>query len=101
MRKSPVRKARPDHDRAIFAVLHAIKDMKASEVAKKSFVSASTVYKWRKGWQNGGTRFPQHMTLAAVARIAGFKWELVAMDEPVQKPVRTTRTKLNGVELRA
>jgi len=101
MRKSPVRKSRPDHDRAIFTVLHAIRDMKPSEIAAKSFVSASTIYKWRKGWQNGGTRFPQHMTLAAVARIAGFKWELVAVDEPAQKPVKQVRHKMNGIELRA
>ena len=94
MRKSPSRKSRPEYDRAIFEVLHAIKDMKASQVSAKTFVSQTTIYKWRKGWQNGGTRFPQHVTLAAVARMAGFKWELVAMDESAVKPVRNARNKV-------
>lgn len=76
--KSKVR--RPEYDRTVFEVLHAIAGRKASEVASKTYVSASTIAKWRKGPKYGGTRYPQHHTLAAVAKVAGLRFSLVDKD---------------------
>lgn len=73
-------KHRPERDRAIFEVLHAIRGRKASEVASKTYVAASTIAKWRKRIEDGGTRYPQHHTLAAVAAVAGLKWALVPVE---------------------
>ena len=79
MRKKFINK-RPEYTRATFEVLHAIRDMSPGEIAGKCYVSASTIYKWRKGWNNGGTRYPQHHTLLAVARVAGLTFKLVPFD---------------------
>lgn len=71
---------RPERDRTIFEVLHAIKGMTAAEVARDTYVSASTIRNWRKA--NGtGTRYPQHHTLAAVARTQGLAFKLVRTNE--------------------
>lgn len=68
---------RPERDRMVFEVLHAIQGRKASEVASKTYVAASTIAKWRKRVEDGGTRYPQCHTLAAVAAVAGLKFALV------------------------
>jgi transcriptional regulator with XRE-family HTH domain len=68
---------RPDRDREIFRVLRAIKGKKSSEVAKGTYVAASTIQAWR----TGKTKYPQHHTLAAVARTAGLKYELVEIED--------------------
>lgn len=68
---------RPERDRAIFEVLRAIRDRKSSEVAGKTYVAASTIANWR----SGRTRYPQHHTLAAVAKVAGLEYRLV----PIQR----------------
>lgn len=80
MRRRKSAPHRPDRDRTIFAVLHAIQGRKASEVASKTYVSASTIAKWRRRVEDGGTRYPQHHTLEAVARVAGLKFALVPDD---------------------
>lgn len=77
----------PEYTRATFEVLHAIRDMTPAEVASKCYVSASTIYKWRKGWKNGGTKYPQHHTLMAVARVAGLKFKLVPADDKTEAKV--------------
>ncbi len=72
-----------DRDRQIFAVLRLVKDRKPSEIATKAkrsngkTISASTIANWRKPVSQGGTKYPQHDTLAAVARAAGYKFDLV------------------------
>lgn len=71
---------RPERDRMVFEVLHAIQGRKASEVASKTYVAASTIAKWRKRIEDGGTRYPQCHTLAAVAAVAGLKFALVPDD---------------------
>lgn len=78
-------------DREIFRVLKLIKGLKPSEIvgdAKRSngkSVSPSTIANWRKPVSNGGTRYPQHDTLAAVARSAGYAYQLVPIERK-QKP---------------
>jgi transposase len=51
---------RPERDRDIFRVLHAIKGMSAVDIAKKTYVSQQTIRNWRKTLSAGGTRYPQH-----------------------------------------
>lgn len=86
---------RPEYTRATFEVLHAIRDMTPGEVASKCYVSASTIYKWRRGWQNGGTKYPQHHTLLAVARVAGLTFKLVPHDGKEEKLPRV----VDGVQV--
>lgn len=71
------RVVRPEYDHMVFDVLHALEGRKATEIANATWVSPSTIRKWRKGPVLGGTRYPQHMTLAAVAAVAGLKFVLV------------------------
>lgn len=78
---------RPDRDREIFRVLRAIRGRKSSEVASKTYVAASTIQNWR----TGKTKYPQHHTLAAVARTAGLKYELVEIDPAKDRDERETR----------
>lgn len=81
MSKKYSRPIRPEYDRAVFEVLHAIAGRSALSVPKLTYVSASTIAKWRRGPKFGGTRYPQHHTLAAVAKVAGLRWKLVE-DKP-------------------
>ena len=78
---------RPERDREIFTVLRAIKGRKSSEVASKTYVAATTIQNWR----TGKTRYPQHHTLAAVARTAGLKYALVEIEEEGVKHGRESR----------
>lgn len=71
------RPVRPEYDRAVFEVLHALAGVPSTQIAKKTWVSAGTISKWRRGPKFGGTRYPQHATMAAVAKVAGLKWVLV------------------------
>ena len=68
---------RPEWDRMLFEVLHALRDRTNAAIARESgYLSATTIGNWRKGPKNGGTRYPQHHTLAAAAKVAGFTFEL-------------------------
>lgn len=71
---------RPERDREVFRVLRAIRGRTPEDVAKKAGISPSTIRKWRMSVADGGTRYPQHYTLAAVARAAGLRYELVEID---------------------
>lgn len=52
------RPVRPEYDRAVFEVLHALAGVPATQIAKKTWVSAGTISKWRRGPKFGGTRYP-------------------------------------------
>lgn len=69
------RPVKPDYDRKVFTVLRMIKQSgkKDSEIAKECFVSSSTIRNWRRGYQNGGTRYGSSICLDAVARVCGFE----------------------------
>jgi transcriptional regulator with XRE-family HTH domain len=82
---------RPDRDREVFRVLQAIKGRKSSEVAKNTYVRASTIQAWR----TGKTKYPQHHTLAAVARTAGLKYALVEIDNDERPAERESRPNPN------
>ena len=76
---------RPEYDRAVFEVLHAIRGRSALSISKLCYVSPGTISKWRRGPKFGGTRYPMHHTLSAVAKVAGLKWVLIDDDAKVGK----------------
>lgn len=79
MRKKPSRRPhKPERDRAIHEVLVAIKGIPATQIAAKTWVSHSTISRWR----NGQTRYPSHTTLEAVARTVGLEFKLVRSNMP-------------------
>lgn len=67
---------RPERDREIFAVLRSVRHLSEQDIASRTYVSASTV----KALRSGKTRYPQHHTLAAVARVGGMRFALVHDD---------------------
>lgn len=73
------RSVKPQQDHLLHKVLNALaqQGIKPSEVSKRSFLAASTIRKWQLGYENGGTRYPQGVTLQAAANVAGFTLELV------------------------
>lgn len=71
---------RPERDRMLFEVLHALKGLSPKEVAAKTWVSPQTIRKWRMPLDRGGVRYPRHTTLAAVARTAGLEFRLVRVN---------------------
>ena len=77
---------RPDRDREIHRVLQAVREMTPGQISRKCFVSASTIRNWRRV---NGTRYPQHCTLSAVARLAGLRYDLVPIGESarLQRPI--------------
>lgn len=84
--KKPVR---PGHDRMMFEVLHAIRDLTATEAARGTFVSAATV----RNWKSRKTRWPQHATMAAIAGAVGLEFRLVQKGSETAAKVRTVRPK--------
>lgn len=68
---------RPSRDEQVFEVLHLVHNLSAAEIARNSCVCASTVHKARIGPKHGGTRYPRHMTLRAIAAVAGYEYRLV------------------------
>jgi transcriptional regulator with XRE-family HTH domain len=79
MARKKARPHYPERDREIFRVLRAIRGMSAPDLSRKTFLSAGTVYNLRKA--QGGTRFPRHLTLVALAEAAGLTYELVPIEE--------------------
>lgn len=67
---------RPERDREIFSVLRSVRHLSERDIASRTYVSASTV----RAWRSGKTRYPQHHTLAAVARVGGLRFALVHDD---------------------
>ena len=81
---------RPEQDRLVFEVLRLIREMSPADVAKRASygrgmgrVSAQTIRKWRLPVKDGGTRYPQAITLQAVARAAGCELRFVRTNQPL------------------
>lgn len=100
-RPLPKRKARPDFDRSMVEVLKAIRDLSPTEVSRmsKGGVAASTVRKWRLGWQNGGARFPQAYTLNEAAKAIGGRFGFIAPDQS-DEVVERKPVPINGLSAR-
>jgi hypothetical protein len=72
---------KPDRDRAVFELLRAIKGLSSSEVAAKASygkgygnVNPQTIRRLR--YAKGGTRYPQHATMVAIAKSVGMTYKL-------------------------
>jgi len=72
---------RPERDRAVFELLRAIKGKTAREISERATygrglgnVTKATIYNWRK---TEGVRYPQHLTMVAVARAVGLEYKLL------------------------
>lgn len=89
--------ARPEYDRAVFEVLHAIRDRSSVDVAREAGISDQTVRKLRWGPKYGGTRRPTHMTLDRLARVAGLAYKLVDADE-ADGELRALRSQIAAIE---
>lgn len=84
-RKYPFTK-RPEYDELFHTILNRIRDRSNSALARDSFLSSSTFYKWRLRYEDGGTRYPRSISLQEAARLAGFNLELVPSNNP--RPLR-------------
>jgi hypothetical protein len=69
-------RSRPEYDRTVFEVLHALAGISNADLARETYISATTFANWRKGPKFGGTRWPQHHNLVEAARVAGLVFEL-------------------------
>lgn len=67
----------------VHAVLHAVCDWTAQEVAERDGVTVQTVNNWR----TGRTKFPRFDKLIAVARAAGLRFALVPHEAYVRNEV--------------
>lgn len=97
MKRKIVRLHRPERDRAIFAVLRSLRGMSNAEISAKSGVSAQTIAKWRAPVATGGTKYPQFITLQAVAKACGMEFRLVERNDDA----RPSAAHYNGTEARA
>jgi len=77
MARKWTRPEKPEYDQDVHRVLNALAGMSANKIACQTWVSASTIAKWRRGYEHGGTRHPEHSTLSAVAAVAGLRFTLV------------------------
>ncbi len=76
---------RPERDRAVFELLRAIRGKSAKEISERATygkglgnVTKATIYNWRK---SEGVRYPQHLTMVAVARAVGLEYKLLRTNE--------------------
>lgn len=84
MKKKP-RKARgwrPDRDAAVFAVIHELRGQSPGDLARATGMSPATFRKWRKPPRDGGTRYPQHISLERALSAVGKKFTIVDKDDP-------------------
>lgn len=66
------RPGRPERDKAVFELLRAMRGLRNCEIAKKTFVSPSTISNLR----TRRTRYPQHLTMVAIAEAIGMQYTL-------------------------
>lgn len=65
---------KPDHDREVFTVLRMVRESGKTdtEICRQAGISPQTLKNWRKGYLNGGTRYPSGINLSLVAQAAGY-----------------------------
>lgn len=97
MKRKIVRVHRPERDRAMFAVLRAIRGKSNAEAAAGSGISPQTIRLWRLTVEAGGTRFPQFYSLNQVAKAHGLEFKLVERNDDARPSSHAS----NGYEARA
>ena len=77
------KEVKPLYDRQVFTVCQMMhrSGMKHSEIAAQSGVSVPTLKNWRKGYKEGGTRYPASWRLDAVAKACGYRRAWVHADD--------------------
>lgn len=90
--KRPAKKPeRPEYYREVFTVMHCLRGLPATELAKYTYLAPSTISKIRKGPAHGGTRFPRADTLEELFRLAGYETKRVQIGDPLTvAPTRKT-----------
>jgi len=91
------RPAKPEQDKAVFELMRAMRGMRTCDIYKKLpyHLANATIYKIR----NRRTRYPSHMTCAAIAAALGMKYELVPAHE--SRAQKVGRVVVEGREERA
>lgn len=93
-KKNKVRPKRPEYDKLVFDVLHRLAGKSSHELAKQSFLTASTIAKIRRGPAHGGTRHPWSTTLAELARLSGGELRFIEQINDTEKPPELDKTNL-------
>lgn len=94
MKSKKRRYVRPELDRLMFEVLHAVEGQAAEAVSRRCGLSPATIRKMR----HKETKYPQAATLVAIARAGGLTITTVP-SEVVEAPTR--RARRAAPELRA
>lgn len=83
-RKYPFTK-RPEQDELFHTILNRLRDRSAAALSRDSFLAASTFYKWRLRYEDGGTRYPRSISVQEAARLAGMKLTLTPLYDHNQR----------------
>lgn len=78
---------RRELDRLMFEVLHAVRDLKASVIARRYGLSPTTITKMR----TKVTCYPHAVTLIAIARVGGLRLATEVAPINVRKPAAWPR----------
>lgn len=70
------RPRKPEADAAVFKLLRVMAGRTTAEIARKTWVSPSTISKLR----TRRTRYPQHATYAEILRALGYDYVIVPKD---------------------
>lgn len=89
-----LRLVRPELDRLMFEVLHALRDLKNGVVARRAGLSPQTIKKMR----TKVTRYPHAVTLIAIARVGGLRLTTEVM--PINVGKQTGRRAASTSEAR-
>lgn len=82
---------RPEYDHRVHDVLNAVAGISTATLAERTFLSATTIRKWRLGPKYGGTRYPLGVNLEELARVAGLTMKLVrSNDAPDERTAMRT-----------
>jgi hypothetical protein len=79
-RRSAPKGWRPERDAAVFEVLKHLSGLKPAELSSRSGLARSTIRKWYKRPADGGTRYPQHISLTAALAAVGKKFTITDED---------------------
>jgi hypothetical protein len=99
MAKRPKKPSRPEIDREAFEVLHPLAGETTADLARRSFLSYSTIRNMRKNPKDGGTKFPRRMTIAELGRLSGRK--LVLLDEAEAEHIQRKRATVRAIAANA
>lgn len=98
-RRRSKKPSRPEVDREAFEVLHPLAGETTADLARRSFLSYSTIRNMRLNPKDGGTKFPRRMTIAELGRLSGRK--LVLLDEAEAEHIERKRAAVRAITANA